>query len=444
MDRPLTFYVESLGCAKNQVDSEQMIVSLEADGWVLADRPEDAGLIVVNTCGFIREAKEESIETSLSLKQRFPSARLILAGCLTERYSATLPGELPEIDGFLGNRDPEGIAALARRLVSGEAPAPVHPGPGAVLARPTRRRRLLSYPGSAYVKVAEGCDNRCTYCAIPLIRGSLVSRGQEEIVEEIRAFVGSGIREVILVAQDLAAYGLDRGAPELEGLVGRILRIPGEFWLRLLYMHPDHFPVGLYDLMRADGRLLRYFDVPFQHASQRIIRAMGRRGSAAEYLDLVERIRSLEGAVLRSTFLLGFPGEEESDFQDVLDFQARARLEWVGAFVYSREEGTPAYSAPGGVRSSVAERRKLRLERAQVPITWELLDRFIGRGQAVLLEEQIEGERLYLGRSYAQAPDVDGSVVVRPPEGARLPEPGEVVDVRVTARNGFDLEGVAT
>jgi len=440
VDSPLTFYVESLGCAKNQVDSEQMIASLEADGWTLAERPDDAGLIIVNSCGFIREAKEESIETSLSLKQRYPSARLILAGCLSERYPEALRAELPEIDGFAGNRDPAGIASLARRLVFGEDAGGIDPQP---VPRHVRRSRLLSYPGSAYVKVAEGCDNRCTYCAIPLIRGGLVSRGQEEIVEEIRSFVGSGIREVILVAQDLASYGADRGGSELEGLLGRILRIPGEYWLRLLYIHPDHFPLGLFALMRGDSRLLRYFDVPFQHASGRIVRAMGRRGSAAEYLELVERIRgSLEGAVLRSTFLLGFPGEEESDFQEVLDFQARARLEWVGAFVYSREEGTPAYGAPYRVRSSVAERRKLRLERAQIPITWELLDRFVGRLQAVLLEERIEGERLYIGRGYLQAPEVDGSVVVRVPEGARLPEPGEVVDVRVTARNGFDLEGV--
>jgi ribosomal protein S12 methylthiotransferase len=437
-----TFYVESLGCAKNQVDSEEMIAALEADGWTLTDDPAAASLIVVNSCGFIREAKEESIETSLTLKKQNPGARVILAGCLTERYADALRSELTEIDGFAGNRDPSAVAALARRLTGDSAardPAPPRPPAGSV-----RRARLLSLPGSVYVKVAEGCDNRCTYCAIPLIRGELRSRPVSDVVEEVRRFVGAGMREVILVAQDLASYGADRGAPELEGLVDRILRIPGDYWLRLLYLHPDHFPAGILDRMRGDRRLLRYLDIPFQHASRRILGAMGRRGSTGEYLDLVGRIRTeLPEAVLRSTFLVGFPGETEAEFEELLAFQERARLQWVGGFVYSREEGTPASELPGQLKGAVAQRRKLRIERAQVPITWEFLDRHLRSRQPVLLEEHLEGERLFIGRGSAQAPDVDGSIVVSVGEGRPLPSPGDVVQVRITARNGFDLEGVA-
>jgi ribosomal protein S12 methylthiotransferase len=425
------FHVESLGCAKNQVDSERMIAALEGAGWSLA-APDEADVLIVNTCGFISSAKKESIETGLELKLRHPGKKVIMVGCLTERYGKELAGELPEIDGFLGNRDPARILDLVEAGREGD-PAP----------RPYERTHLLSYPGSAYVKIAEGCANRCTYCAIPLIRGDLASRPVAEIVEESRRLLDRGIRELILIAQDLGSYGKDLGtgsdggAARLPGLLQQLARLSGDFWVRMLYIHPDHFPGEILDLLAADRRFLPYFDLPFQHASARILRAMGRRPDAEENARLVSRIREkLPGAVIRTTFLLGFPGETDEDFQRLLAFQEETRPDWMGCFTYSREEDTPAYSLKGRVSTAAAVARKAEMERRQVPITARSLDASVGRTLDVLVEERIEGEEMSLGRAYLHAPDVDGLVVVR-----RGLQPGSRVPVVIERRNGVDLEG---
>jgi ribosomal protein S12 methylthiotransferase len=424
------FHVESLGCAKNQVDSELMIAALERAGWVLAAAPEDASVLIVNTCGFISDAKKESIETSLSLKRSYPGKKVIMVGCLSERYGEELGRELPELDGLLGNKDPGAIV----RLVEGNArtlpPAPAQ-------ERPFERTHLLSWPGSAYVKIAEGCANRCTYCAIPLIRGDLASRDRQEILAEIRQLREKGTRELILIAQDLGSYGMDRGGGELPRLLAAIGELPGDFWVRMLYIHPDHFPREILDVLAADRRFLPYFDLPFQHASPNILRAMGRRGDPERNLALVAEIRGrLPGAAIRSTFLVGFPGETEDDFERLLDFQREAALDWMGAFTYSREEDTPAYALGDRVSKPTARARKDQLERRQVPITERALDAQVGRSLDVLVEEEVAGEELSLGRAYLQAPEVDGLVVVR----RRLPA-GSVARVRITRRNGVDLEG---
>jgi ribosomal protein S12 methylthiotransferase len=441
------FYLESLGCAKNQVDSEIMIAALEAAGWRRVDAPAEAGLLIVNTCGFISDAKKESIETCLALRR--PGARLVMAGCLSERYAGELAAQLPEVDAFMGNRDPAGIAAIAEGSAPGAAEtaeaAAAEAGAGAAahaqstpgVPRPYERVHLLSYPGSAYVKVAEGCGNRCTYCAIPLIRGGLESRAIPDVIGEIRGLLDRGARELILIAQDLGSYGKDRAGEDLEGLLREIGRLSGDFWVRLLYIHPDHFPDGVLDVMAADARFLPYFDLPFQHASPRILRAMGRRDDPDANLGLIRRIRGrLPGAVIRTTFLVGFPGETDEDFDRLLEFQAAARPDWLGAFAYSREEDTPAYAMKGRVARKTAEARKAGVERRQVDITAAALDAHVGRTLDVLIEERIEGEELSLGRCCLQAPDVDGLVVVR----RGLP-PGSRVPVRLDRRNGVDLEG---
>ena len=411
-----------------------MIAALEEAGWSLSRGPGDAEVIIVNTCGFISQAKKESIETGLELKARHPGAKVVMVGCLTERYGGDLGRQLPEIDGILGNRDPAAIVAL----LDGVSPPGETPPP----PRPRERRHLLSFPGSAYVKIAEGCANRCTYCAIPLIRGDLASRPAEEIVAEAEGLLARGTRELVLIAQDLGSYGTDGGGargsgPRLPRLLARLSGLKGEFWVRLLYIHPDHFPEEILDVMADDPRLLPYFDIPFQHASPRLLAAMGRRGDPERNLALVSRIRAqLPGAVVRSTFLLGFPGETDADFQRLCDFQGAARLDWLGAFTYSREEDTPAYRMPGRVPAVVAGRRKAEVERRQVPLTERALDGHVGTTREVLMEERIEGEEMSLGRAYLQAPDVDGLVVVQ-----RSLPPGTVARVRFTRRNGFDLEG---
>ncbi|MGO9409478.1 MAG: 30S ribosomal protein S12 methylthiotransferase RimO [Spirochaetia bacterium] len=435
---PRSFHIESLGCAKNQVDSELMIAALQREGWTLSETPEAAEVLIVNTCGFISPAKTESIETTLGLKARFPHKKVIMAGCLTERYGRELAAELNEIDGFLGNKDPHAIIELveqgSRMALAGRAGAPK-----AASGQRLERTRLLSFPGSAYVKVAEGCSNRCTYCAIPLIRGDLASRSVESILEEIRGLLARGVKELIFIAQDLGSFGLDRGGPELPRLLNAVASLEGQFWVRLLYIHPDRFPREILAIMSRDPRFLPYFDLPFQHAAPRILRAMGRTGMAEENLGLLDDIRRrLPNAVIRSTFLLGFPGESEEDFRLLLDFQQKARFTWLGAFTYSREEGTLAYGMKEKVTKAVAEGRMHEIESRQVPITAEALDAQVGRTLDVLIEEKVEGEDMSIGRACLHAPDVDGLVVVR-----RSLPPGEWVRARITRRNGVDLEGEA-
>jgi ribosomal protein S12 methylthiotransferase len=408
-----------------------MIAVLEGAGWTLAGGPDDADVLIVNTCGFISSAKKESIETSLELKARHPGRRVIMAGCLSQRYAAELQAELPEIDGFLGAGDPAGIVALVEGREQG-APRAARPAG----ARSYDRKHLLSFPGSAYVKIAEGCDNRCTYCAIPLIRGPLASRESASLLQEVGGLLDRGIREIILIAQDLGSYGKDRGEAGLPRLLEKIAGLRGDFWVRLLYIHPDHFPRDILELQARDPRILPYFDIPFQHASPRILRAMGRRGDASRNLDLLAEIRGrVPGAVVRSTFLAGFPGETGEDFDHLLRFQEAARLDWLGVFTYSREDDTPAFAMKGRVKKAVAEERKGELERRQVPLTAAALHAWVGRSTDVLVEEQVKGEGLSLGRTYFQAPDVDGLVVLH---GTHAP--GARLHARILKRNGVDLE----
>ena len=473
----LFFTIENLGCSKNQVDAEQMIAALSGNGWVYTEDPEQAALIIVNSCAFIESAREESVEAFFELRRRFPDRKIILAGCMAQRYGETLIPLLPELDLVFGNRAPSRITEAAdlavRRDRDGEGPeseplllmpgypeeSPVSPPgqagsgslPGAVseaAAEPVpnphepERRRFLSYPGSAYLKIAEGCRNRCTYCAIPLIRGDLRSRPLEEVLSEARGLIGAGIREINLIAQDLGSWGLDRGQADLPGLLDGISRIEGDFWVRMLYIHPDRFPEGLLDRCLADPRILPYFDIPFQHASRRVLSGMGRRGDRETYLDLIRRIRgAIPEAVVRSTFLVGFPGEGEREFEELLAFQQEARLDWMGCFVYSREEDTAAYRMRGADADRRARRkaegRKALLEERQVPITEQRLSGHLGRTLRLLAEEQVEGTDLTLCRGYLHAPDVDGMVVLQ-----NRVEPGTFTEGKIIRRNGFDLEAM--
>jgi len=411
-----------------------MIAALQREGWTHSETPEAAEILIVNTCGFIAAAKTESIETTLALKTSFPEKKVIMAGCLTERYGQELAAELSEIDGFIGNKDPHAIVDLVEGGIG--AARAKRPGGRSLHRQRLERTRLLSFPGSAYVKVAEGCSNRCTYCAIPLIRGDLASKSVESILDEIRGLLARGVRELIFIAQDLGSFGLDRGGAELPQLMKAVGSLDGLFWVRLLYIHPDRFPREILEIMSRDPRFLPYFDLPFQHAAPKILRAMGRTGSAEANLELLDEIRRrLPSAVVRSTFLLGFPGESEEDFQLLLDFQRKARFTWLGAFTYSREEGTPAYGMKDRVTKAIAERRQHEIEGRQVPITAEALDAQVGRTVEVLVEEKVEGEDMSIGRAYLHAPDVDGLVVVR-----QSLAPGQWTRVQITRRNGVDLE----
>lgn len=445
MSYSATFHVVTLGCAKNHVDSETMCSALESNGYRYTSTPEDADLIIVNTCGFIQDAKTESVDTMLALRSAFPNKPIIAAGCFSQRYAADLGKKMTEVDAVFGNRDPARIVEVAETVTSGNRAVlvPDQDAETSALRPAGIATRRFASAGSAYVKVAEGCDNRCSYCAIPLIRGPLRSVTPERIVGEIQSLVDGGVREIILIAQDLASYGRDLGYVDLPDLVGEILKIDRAFWVRLLYLHPDHFPHELLPLCRSDDRLLPYFDIPFQHASRTVLRTMNRRGDADAYAGLIRSIRdAVPDAVIRSTFLVGFPHERRRHIDELLDFQDRVELDWLGVFTYSREEGTPAYrmdrfGALGGrIRESVARRRKSDIEGRQEAITGRRLDRFIGRTLDVLIEEHIAGTEMSLGRAYVQAPDVDGLIVVHGAGAAA----GTVVPATVFRRNGVDLE----
>jgi ribosomal protein S12 methylthiotransferase len=432
------FYIESLGCFKNQVDAEILMAILERLDFTYTEDIAAAHYVIINTCGFIDSAKQESVDEALTLKKQYPDKKFLLTGCLVQRYGKALLKGLPEIEGFMGNRDLRLIQKVVEQVERGER---VFVLPGTYFdASGLRGHNLLSYPGSAYVKLAEGCRNNCSYCAIPLIRGTLHSRPQDEVTAEVARLLKRGIREIILIAQDLSSYGLDRGSTELVPLIKKLLKLPHDFWLRLLYIHPDRFPLALLEVVRSDPRILPYFDLPFQHVSPAILKAMGRLGNAGLYLRLLESIRqACSKAVIRSTMLVGFPGESEEDFQALLDFQQQAGINWLGVFSYSNEEGTAAAKLKGQVKKEKALKRKAELLKAQESITAGWLDEYQGLNLDVLVEERVEKESLFLGRGYLHTPDVDGSVVFHAQES----KPGDLLKVKILKRSGLDLEGVA-
>ncbi|MCL2318794.1 MAG: 30S ribosomal protein S12 methylthiotransferase RimO, partial [Treponema sp.] len=461
----MTYYLDPFGCVKNQVDAENMMAFLNRAGWTGSENPEDSDLIIINSCGFIEEAKRESINAVLNWRKLYPAKKILLAGCLAQRYAKELAESLPEADGLFGVGDLPGIVRAAGEILKTTTPVP---GTGKAKL-PPGKRPLLSLPGSAYVKISEGCDNRCSFCAIPLIRGGLVSRSISDLTAECKTLLARGIKELCLIGQDTGSYGLDlavqgggmaaiqsflsghgtghtpgrspkghtaagghnRAASlpaSLPDLLASLSHLEGDFWVRLLYIHPDHFPLSILDIMEQDKRFLPYFDIPFQHGSKKILTLMNRRGNQETYLRLIETIRlRLPDAVIRSTFLTGFPGETEEDFQSLLDFQEKARLDWLGCFAYSREEGTAAWGMKGRVGKKTQAVRKRLIEERQIPITEKQMDRFIGRTFEVLVEEKFDapvsapGEAqpdedsvspepvLYLGRLPCQAPEVDGS-----------------------------------
>lgn len=434
-----TFYIENLGCSKNQVDAETIIAALKRAGWKYCDSPDRAELIIVNTCGFIKSAKEESIQTLFDFREQYPDRKVLAAGCFAQRYNEELMDMIPELDGVFGNRAPAMIPGVVNGVMNGEKPVYV---PEQDLSVPLRDE-FLSFKGSAFVKIGEGCNNRCKFCAIPLIKGDLKNRTIESILEEIKDLLSKNVFEINLVSQDLANFGLERGQRELLELLKQISALEGKFWLRLLYIHPDHFPMEILPLMKADPRILPYFDIPFQHADAGILKRMGRKGDRETYLNLINKLREeFPHGVIRSTIMTGFPGETKASFAEVKRFLMEAKLDWAGFFLYSREEGTEAYNYRGALGTRLAARRsnkqKIILEDLQEGITEERMNRFVGQEMVLIVEEEVEGEPLYLTRGHIQAPEVDGLVVLR----AEHLSPGQVVRSKIIKRNGLDLEAV--
>jgi ribosomal protein S12 methylthiotransferase len=437
-------YVENLGCAKNQVDAEVMVNELVEAGCSVVDMAEDADIILVNTCGFIESAREESVNTFFALRQQYPEAKVIMTGCLSQRYGKELEQELVEADGIFGNRDLSHITTLVRRVYAGERAIdlPAYPP---ITEESDKRGKLFNFPGTAYLKISEGCNHRCRYCAIPVIRGPLRSRSFDAVVEEARRLVATGIVELNLIAQDLAAFGTDdgSGSSHFIELLQALVAIEGDFRIRMLYIHPDAFPSELPEFVKDNPKVLPYFDIPFQHAHPDVLRPMGRLGDRETYLKLVESIRAtLPNATLRSTFMLGFTDESADTIAELKRFVSEAQLDWVGSFTYSREEGTPAYKdrteAEHKAMGKKAAKWQKELEAIQEPITTNRLQRFVGTTQPVLIEELVEGEDLAIGRTPHQAPEVDGLTVVM---GRNLVV-GTIVECGIARVNGIDLEAI--
>lgn len=434
-------YIESLGCAKNQVDSEILLSYAEENGYVKTNNADDADVIVVNTCGFIESAKTESINTFFTLKEKYPKAKIILAGCLSQRYGKEM--ELEEADAIFGNHDLSQFPKVLKEVEEGEKPLLVPPYPDPDRERDDRKE-LLSFPRSAYLKISEGCNHCCSYCAIPIIRGPLRSRPFEKVVEEAKRLIKSGVYEINVVAQDLGAYGLDLyGKSRFVELMDTLSSLEGDFVLRMLYIHPDTFPMELIDLVSKREKILPYFDIPVQHADHEILLKMKRVGSGDIYASLFNKIREKNpDAVIRTTLMLGFPGEGRKEFEELLSFIEKAEPDWMGSFLYSREEDTPAYLMRNQKEHDKAQREAKKwqkeLEEKQSEITERRLQRFVGKTYRALVEEKIEGEDLAIGRIYSEAPDVDGLTVIM----GRDLKSGDVVNVGIRKVRGVDLEGI--
>lgn len=439
-----TVYIESLGCAKNQVDSEKMAAFLEQNGWTSVDNSDDAVCIIVNTCGFIRSAKEEAIQVifdAIKQKKEGKCRLVVAAGCFAQRYHDALKDEFAddEVDVIFGIGDISKIAQTIENAFADKKSASRVVIPESA-DDTLLKRKISGFPGSAYLRISDGCSNHCTYCAIPLIRGELHSRKTETILSELELLLSGNLKELNVISQDTTNYGMDiYGERKLADLLEAIdEKLPAETKMRLLYMHPDHITDELLDRMAKLRHFVPYFDLPFQSASKAILSRMGRKGDLESYLQLIERIRQrFPNAVIRSTFIVGFPGETEEDAEKTLEFIKRAGMEWVGAFIYSPEEDTPAYEFPNRVKKSVAKKRLDTLMDACEIAAIPRLERFIGETVRVLIEERVD-EDLCIGRFWGQAPDVDGLTVVE----SSIAVPGETVDVEILKLNGKDLYGI--
>jgi ribosomal protein S12 methylthiotransferase len=415
-----------------------MLGFLEQNGYQLTAEQE-ADVIIVNTCAFILEAKEESIETILELAEYKEHGRcrvLLAAGCLAQRHPGELLGEIPELDGVVGTGGVGNIADIVRRAIAGERVQEV--GPPGFLGRQVQPRVLSGSPFTAYLKIAEGCDNRCAYCVIPDLRGSHRSREPDVLVREAQRLVAGGVRELILVAQDTTRYGTDlEGGESLARLAGCLARLEGLGWLRLLYCYPSGITFELAELLAREPRVCRYLDIPMQHASDRVLRRMGRKTLQDDLRKLVDFLRrNVPGLAIRSTFMVGFPGETEADFEELLRFLREVRLDRAGFFAYSREEGTPASRMSGQVPEEVKQERLERAATLQREISLSLNRARVGSEVTVLVEGR-KGE-LFFGRTESDAPEIDGQVFLR---AAVEPEPGSFVRARIIRAGPYDLWG---
>ncbi len=439
--RKIKVGVVSLGCNKNQVDSEVMLGLLRDGGFTITANAQEAEILVINTCGFITAAKEESINTILEtarLKEDGNLRTLVVAGCLAQKYKDELLSEIPEIDAVVGTGDFPAIVEVINQSLSGTRVDRV--GAARYLYDHEAPRILTTSGLTAYIKIAEGCTNCCSYCVIPELRGPYRSRREESILQEAATLAAGGAQELILIAQDTTRYGLDLyGEFRLAGLLRKLVRIEGLQWIRLLYCYPAYFTPELITTVAEEPKICKYFDIPLQHANDRILKAMNRQGNQAEVVRLLEQIRAaIPNVTLRTTFIVGFPGETDSEFATLLDFIRQQSFDRVGAFVYSQEEGTLAADMPGQIPEQVKQDRYDQLMQVQLEISRAKNEMLINHEISVLLEGKTsEDPELYVGRSERDAPEIDGVVYVQ----CRREPQQSLVQVRITGAGDYDLMG---
>ena len=439
--QPLAIHLVSLGCPKNLVDSEVILGRIGAEGFVVAQQPEDADILMVNTCGFIESAKAESIEAILELvrlKEKDPAKRVVVAGCLGQRYPEELAKEIPEIDAIVGMseypRMPEILGGLMEEVRQQRR---IHVGNASHPAWSEDSRLRLTPRHSAYLKISEGCDNPCTFCSIPSFRGRFRSKSPEFIVNEARELVANGTREINLISQDLTSYGLDiDGEFLLPDIMEKLDAVDGIDWIRLLYTYPYKFSDAMIDAVANLDRVIPYIDMPIQHIDDTMLRRMGRRLGEDGTRDLFRRMRErVPELVLRTTFIVGFPGETREQFEKLVHFVEQNKLERVGVFPWSPEEGTPAEKLPGRIDEDEVQARIEELMLAQQQVAFDWNRSRIGSEVDVLIDEICPESASTLGRSYAEAPEIDS--IIRLPEG--VAGVGEMVRCTITETDDYDL-----
>lgn len=438
-----SLYMVSLGCPKNLVDSEVMLAALENAGYHAVETPEEASLLLVNTCGFIQPAAEEAIDEILALakyKERDPGKILVVTGCLVQRYGHDLAREFPEVDLFVGLDDFPHIAQLLQKPAHLSSRVVIAKASASYLMNSTVPRRLATPPFRAFLKITDGCDNRCAYCMIPSIRGRLRSRTVMDLVQEAQRLEASGVKELSLVAQDLTAFGRDlRSGDDLVHLLRNLIDKTTLPWIRLLYLYPSTTSEALLQLMAEQPRIMPYLDIPFQHVSDQVLRRMNRLYGQLQLDTLISTIRQhVPHCALRTTLLIGFPGETEADIDILQESLANWQLDHVGVFRYQDEEGTVAATMGDKVPEEVQDKRYHRIMEQQAAISKRLLARYVGRVEPVLVEGiSKESDLLLEGRTRFQAPDIDGCVYIT----SGQVNPGDIVPVQITEAHTYDLVG---
>ena len=440
----IKLFCVSLGCDKNLVDTEKMLGLLNREGYAFTDDEGEADAILINTCCFIGDAKEESVNTILEmarLKEEGRCRALVVAGCLAQRYKEEILEEIPEVDGILGTTSCDEIVNVLNGILGREKPAPVscfHD-----LAEPPTggENRVVTTGGYyAHLKIAEGCDKRCTYCIIPYLRGSFRSVPMEQLVREAGQLAEQGVKELILVAQETTLYGKDLyGEKALPKLLHELAKVPGIQWIRLQLCYPEEITDELIEAIRTEEKVCHYLDIPIQHASDGILRRMGRRTNQAQLREMIARLRrEIPDIALRTTLISGFPGETQEDHEELMAFVDEMEFERLGVFAYSAEEDTPAYSFPDQVPQEVKEDRRDEIMQLQQEIAFEKSEAMVGRVLTVLIEGKVVDEPAYVGRTYMDAPSVDGLIFVN--ADVELMS-GDFVRVRVTGSAEYDLIG---